>query len=117
MFINLFQNIFTYPVLLIFKVRYFENSVNIHPSILPYNGEIWTMQYGGFHMQGTGSYGGLVSSPLQLLSLLSTLDMEHWYVWITYLSSFLHVALTTTPPPHPLLLKVGFFFSYLTVNG
>lgn len=36
------------------------------------------MQYGGFHMRGTGAYGGMVASPVQLLLLLSTLDLENW---------------------------------------
>ncbi|XP_062569184.1 putative fimbrial assembly protein FimD, serogroup D isoform X1 [Saccostrea cucullata] len=60
------------------EVTYFENSDRLHPSIMPHHGEIWSMQYGGYHMKGTGSYGGLVASPLQLFSLLSTLDFEHW---------------------------------------
>ncbi|VDI52267.1 Hypothetical predicted protein [Mytilus galloprovincialis] len=56
------------------EVKYFNNRENIlEPSVFEGEGSV-PAQYGGFKMEGTGSYGGLVMSVVELLAFFNQIN-------------------------------------------
>ncbi|XP_052086879.1 uncharacterized protein LOC127724072 isoform X2 [Mytilus californianus] len=64
------KQIDSYPL----EVKYFNNRENIlEPSVFEEEGSV-PAQYGGFKMEGTESYGGLVMSVVELLALFNQIN-------------------------------------------
>lgn len=56
------------------QIKYFNNRENIlEPSVFEGEGSV-PAQYGGFKMEGTESYGGLVMSVVELLALFDQIN-------------------------------------------